>query len=455
MTVLLVAGLFAFRSQQEKNSPESEKIAGRAKEMIEFLSKEDYGSAGKHFDPTMKKEAPPAMLKKIWDGLRSQVGPFKGIKSSRVETSRTYDFVYVACEFEKQTLDARVTFNKSGEIAGLNFVPHLKSKEYRTPPYARPELFEEREVEVGSGEWVLPGTLSIPRGTGPFPAVVLVHGSGPNDRDETIGPNKPFKDLAWGLASRGIAVLRYDKRTKVYGPKIVMDKALATSLTVREETVDDALAAVSLLRKTEGIDSSKIFILGHSLGGMLIPRMAAMDNKAAGFIIMAGLTRPLEETILEQTRYLSSLQGALSEANKKNLEEMEKAVARIKALDESGDIPDERLLGAYPGYWLDLCNYDPAEEAKKVDRPLLILQGARDYQVTTKDFENWKKALEGRRNVEFKLYPKCNHLFIEGEGLITPNEYLYTSGHVAEFVIDDVAGWIMAVKKGTGPFLDE
>lgn len=414
----------------------------RAGEMVGHFFAGDDISAGRHFDETMKKAAPPEMLKMIREGLAKQVGAFKELTGSRLERSGGYVIVYVACVFEKATLDARIVFNADGDIAGLNFVPHVESTEYRTPAYAWTDAFQETEVEVGHGEWALQGTLSMPLGPGPFPAVVLVHGSGPNDRDETIGPNRPFKDIAWGLASRGIAVLRYDKRTKVHGPKIVMNPDLASRLTVFEETVEDALAAAALLRRTNGIDPSRVYILGHSLGGMLIPRIAAGDDRTAGFIVLAGLTRPLPETILEQTRYILALKGTLSEEEKTHLAEMEEQIARINTLDPAKDIPGERIMGAFPAYWLDLRGYDPPAEIRNDGRPLFILQGGRDYQVTRKDFENWKKGLEGREKTAFKLYPKGNHLFMEGEGLITPNEYLYTAGHVAEEVIDDIADWI-------------
>ncbi len=203
-------------------------------------------------------------------------------------------------------------------------------------------------MEIKQGNGFLPGTLTIPKDNGPFPAIVLVHGSGPNDRDETIGPNKPFRDLAWGLASRGIAVLRYEKRTKVYGLKLSQDKKLAASLTVNEETIDDAISAVGLLRTIDKIDSQKIFVLGHSLGGMMIPRIASRNPRVAGFIIMAGTTGKIEEAILEQTRYIFSLQGILTEEARKKLKELEELVAKVKALKETGNNPEEPIFRRLP-----------------------------------------------------------------------------------------------------------
>jgi pimeloyl-ACP methyl ester carboxylesterase len=261
--------------------------------------------------------------------------------------------------------------------------------------------------------------------------VVLVHGSGPNDRDESVGAEKPFRDLAWGLASRGIAVLRYEKRTRQHGSKL----AAVKDFTVQQETVDDALAAADLLRHTQGIDPKRVFVLGHSLGAMMAPRIGQRDPRLAGLIVMAGATRPLEDIILEQVSYLAGADGTVSDAEKGQIESLRAEVAKVKAL-KPGDAGV--ALGAPASYWLDLRGYDPAAAAKSLKQPLLILQGGRDYQVTPDSLEAWRKAVPG---ATFKTYPKLNHLFIEGEGKSLPQEY-EKPGHVAEEVIADLAAWI-------------
>jgi fermentation-respiration switch protein FrsA (DUF1100 family) len=208
-----------------------------------------------------------------------------------------------------------------------------------------------------------------------------------------------------------------------------------------EETVEDALAAVSLLRHTEGIDARRIFVLGHSLEGMLIPRIGMLDLDIAGFVVLAGNTRPLEDLILDQTSYLLALDNTASESQKKEkMEQVKAQVDRVKdpKLSVSSTEP---LFFAPPKYWLDLRGYRPAETARRLKQPMLILRGERDYQVTAEDFEGWKQALSGRKNVTFKTYPKLSHLFTEGEGKGTPRDY-ETPGHVAEEVIADITGWI-------------
>jgi dienelactone hydrolase len=281
---------------------------------------------------------------------------------------------------------------------------------------------------VGEGEWKLPGVLTVPNGAGPFPAVVLVHGSGPNDRDETVGGTKVFKDLAEGLASRGVVVLRYEKRTRVYSAKM----AGMPNMTVREETVDDAVLGAALLRQQKEVDPRRVFVLGHALGGNLAPRIAAEDGKLAGLVILAGNVRPIEDLILEQSLYLGT--------PAKQLDAIKTQVARIKAL-EPGDSDAPPILGMPVSYLLDLKSYDAAAEARKLTIRMLILQGERDYQVTMKDFALWKSALAGRKDVAFHSYPALNHLFVTGVEKSAQAEYR-TPGHVAPEVIDEIAGWL-------------
>jgi hypothetical protein len=348
-----------------------------------------------------------------------------------------FETVCVTCEFERAVLDAKLVFNTDGRIQGLWFVPGKRPAPVAASPAAPPATVREKEIQIGEGDWILPGTLTLPVTAGPTagPGLVLVHGSGPQDRDETIGGNKPFRDLAWGLGAKGVAVLRYEKRTKASPERFLK----LGKLTVKEGSIDDALGAVARLRATEGIDTDRIFVLGHSLGGILAPRVAQADPSIAGLIILAGSTRPLEDLMVEQTRYLLSLDGGLSADDKAKLAELQAQVDKVKGLTASPSAPF--LLGTPPSYWLDLRQYDAPATAKALKQPMLILQGGRDYQVTDADFEGWKRALGSRSDVRFKRYPNLNHLFMAGAGRSTPAEYEQT-GHVAEEVIDDIAGWI-------------
>jgi dienelactone hydrolase len=272
------------------------------------------------------------------------------------------------------------------------------------------------------------------------PAVVLVHGSGPGDRDATVGQIKPFKDLALGLASRGIAVLRYDKRTRVHAG-LMRD---LRGLTVKEETIDDAIVAVQVLRSTAGVDPNRIVVLGHSLGGMLVPRIAAAGPPVAGYVVMAGAARPLPQGVVEQARYLAGADGAISTEEQEQIVQIEQLMARIAALTPGDASNTERIFGAPASYWLDLRGYDPPAAAVQVKEPMLVLQGERDYQVTMAEFSRWKSALAGRPDVSFQSYAALNHLFVAGTSKSLPAEY-NTPGHVSEAVVRDIATWIMTL----------
>jgi hypothetical protein len=254
--------------------------------------------------------------------------------------------------------------------------------------------------------------------------------------------------LAWGLATRGIAVLRYVKRTRQYPQQMMA----AANITVKEETVEDAIRAAELLAKQPGIDPQRIYVAGHSLGAALAPRIAAADKFIAGIIVMAGITRPLEDVVLEQVKYLSNLDGKITDAEQKQIADAEE-FARIVRSPELTATQQLNMLGApMPGsYFLDLRSYHAGEVAASLRIPILILQGERDYQVLMTDFEGWKKALSHHPQATFKSYAPLNHLFIAGSGPGSPAEYSQP-GHVADEVIQDIAEWIQSRGKNlSGP----
>ena len=420
-----------------------EDLKQEAQNFIHQVAEGDFTGACQLFDSNLLQAFPPAKLEETWFQLNNLAGPLQTILACQAIERGENHIVTVTCQFEKGPIDIYVVFNQSNQIAGLNYQPAPAVSLYNPPAYVHSDAFYETEAIVGSGEWSLPATLTIPEGAGPFPAVVLVHGSGPQDRDETIGPNKPFRDLAWGLASRGIAVLRYEKRTKAHAGQFTPE--MVARMTVQEEVIDDALAAVQLLRQTPGIDPGGIYVLGHSLGATLAPRIGQQDPLVAGLIVMAGGTRPLEDTVLDQYTYLYNLSGAMSDGQKVELEQLKAKVRRVKDPNLSEQVPANELpLNIYPAYWLALRGYQPAEVAKSLRMRILVLQGGRDYQVTeADDFPAWQRALGGKVNATLKLYPKLFHLFIAGEGPSTPQEYL-VEGHISDEVIQDITRWIKA-----------
>jgi len=406
-----------------------------AKTFVTLLNESEFEKAHGFFNTDVAEALPVDKLNTTWNSLIDQYGAFAGIVNISSTEEKGYETVFVTCNVSKTFLDAKIVFDNDEKIAGLYFQPI-----YQPPEYADPDSFTESECTVGTGKWKLPGILTIPKGKGPFHAVVLVAGSGPEDMDETIGPNKPFKDLAWGLATEGIAVLRYDKRTYRY-PEECIAMIKNDNFTVNDETIDDAIAAVDLLRKTERIDPGNISVLGHSWGGYLAPRIAARNENISGRILLAAGARSLPDLIIEQTAYLAALDGTTDEKELKSLEELREQAKKVKELNIS---KGEILLGAPKSYWEDLSDYNPVKTARNLTCPILILQGERDYHVTTVDYEMWINGLPGKNNLCFILYSDFNHLFmaVPGTGEATPAD-LFIPGHVALIVIDNVADWIL------------
>lgn len=302
------------------------------------------------------------------------------------------------------------------------------------------ELMTERAMTVGATGYQLPATLTLPKEASPerkVPCIILVHGSGPNDRDETLGPNKPFRDLAWGLSERGIATLRYDKRTKVYGADCVPS---GRELDYDTEAVDDAVAIADQLLSVPEVAADSIFVLGHSLGGTLAPRIAERAKEVAGIVIMAGLVRRLEDTIVDQVTYLASLRGESPEA-RAQIDALKRQAANVKRIDSFEFDPAIPLMGLPLSYWRMANNYRPTEVAARLSLPILVLQGERDYQVTTVDFSLWQFALMKHKHARFFLYPRLNHLMQEGKGKSTPEEYMQATP-VSQQVIEDIANFI-------------
>lgn len=408
---------------------------------MRYLAEGSYPDAVKMMESKMAAAFPADKAKQSWESLVAQAGAFDSVSGSRLTVENVYRCVYVTCKSKGGAVDAKVVFDAGGKVTGLWFSPsQAATAPYKQPAYAIASSFVETECTIGEGQWKLPATLTMPKGDGPFPAVVLVHGSGPQDRDETIGPNKPFKDLAWGLASKGIAVLRYEKRTKQYPTQIASSLA---SFTVNQETVEDALAGVAFLKQTKGVDPDKVYVLGHSLGASMAPRIAVMSNnsastKAAGLVMMAPYARNPADLVVEQTEYLASLDGQIDDREAAELQKVRAAVAKIR---EGKLQPGEVVLGGPKSYWDDLVCYDPVTTAKALKVPLLLLQGERDYQVTMKDFGLWKDALGVASSATLKSLPGLNHLFMPGEGKPSPEEY-NKQASVDGAVVDTIAAWL-------------
>lgn len=411
----------------------------RSKQILEYLKGQEFGKIVAEFDTSVSARLDSAKLATVWNRMVGKIGSPKSVDSIMPDHQPNYDVVIQRISFEKKQIDFKLVFGTNEKIKGLFFLPVNTKEHYSLPPYYKTNLFAEKQMVIENGEYKLPGILTVPVTAGRHPVVILVHGSGPNDKDESVGPLKPFKDITIGLANQGIAVLRYDKRTRVYG-RSMAEKMKA--MTVKEETTDDVIAAIEAIKKDSTLDSNRIFLIGHSLGGMLLPRIAKQEPGLKGLVLLAANTRPLEDLFSEQAAYILSLDG-LTPKNTETLDSIKKETKKVKQLTAANLKDSVMLLRLPASYWLDLKGYDQVKTAASLKIPLLILQGERDYQVTMIDFNAWKNGLKGKNTVTFRSYPKLNHFFVEGEGKSSPEEYS-KAGNVAEYVLDDIAGWIQS-----------
>ena len=409
----------------------------RAKHVYELFITDQADSIHALLSEELQKQLSPEVFRGMLRQTERQFGKLLSQGEWQKESAQGITFYYSDLQFERYSLRFLLSFDADGKMNTIRLVPVPATSTAQPLAYDKEKMLE-RSVTVGAAGFRLPGTLTLPACEGKHPLVILVHGSGPQDRDETIGPNKPFRDLAWGLAARGIATLRYEKRTKVYGAACVPE---GREMDYDTECVDDVVETVRWAKAQPDVAADSVYVLGHSLGATLAPRIAKRADGVAGIVLVAALARPLEDAVVEQTAYVSSLTDASGVAGQQ-IEDIKRQADNIKKLgtpEFDDKIP--LLLGIPRSYWAFANVYKPVEVAAGLALPMLILQGERDYQVTMEDFGLWRLGLLRNKNAFFKSYPKLNHLLQEGSGKATPFEY-YRESPVAGYVIEDIASFI-------------
>lgn len=307
----------------------------------------------------------------------------------------------------------------------------------------------EERVIVGAGtKYPLNGLLTIPeQAAGPVPAVVFVHGSGSSNMDEKVGKLTPFKDLAEGLAKHGIASVRYDKRSFAHGLKMVREKNLV--ITVKEETIEDAVLATELLKQDPRIDPENIFIVGHSMGAMLAPRIDAEGGDYRGLILMAGTPRTLEEVMVGQMEdIMAGSKGLMSKLLVRQLQKISRSFAGMYELTDEAAKAKKMGNGTTLYYFKEMGEHPAADYLRDLQKPMLIMQGEKDFQVKMdRDFVPYQELLKDKAEVTFKLYENLNHAFVPAiyDNIMKANKEFAKERHIGEDVIADIANWIKAV----------
>lgn len=430
----------AYAQEQSTNSQEE-----LANQFIQFSTNADWKSAYNLLGANLQSLLTEQTLSTYWSGFTAPYGKIQDTRLKETKDNGVHTDVTFIMSTENGAYELVVSFDDQNKIDEFSTTMHDPAQPLN-PEYHHPENYIEKEVVFGEEEFPLPGVLTFPKGEGPFPVVVLVHGSGPSDMDETAYGFKPFRDIAVGLVNEGIAVLRYDKRTNVHPIK----SSHNPEFTIQEETVLDANLAVEKLKTVPGIDPENIYVLGHSQGGYALPLILQNDKNGdiKGGIGVAGPSGKFQDLLLwqmaeslERAKKMNAPQEQI-EALEQNLAFFEEQIGLINDPQYSTEnIPTNFQLGnAY--WWYDLRDYIPTELAKEQDTPLLLLQGGKDIQVAAPELEVWKSALDERDDVQYKLYPDMMHFLSNFSG--EPNgitEYM-TPGNVPQEFITDIAGWV-------------
>ncbi|AKK72283.1 hypothetical protein OK18_06245 [Chryseobacterium gallinarum] len=408
---LIVSSLFSF-SQDRKE-------IGKTFINTLFVDK-NAEKAHSFFDSSVANEIPVDQLKSLTEQLQTQLGSLKKI----LEVNNEGNLYYYYSEFEKSKLDVQLTFGDDHKLIGFFLVPH--------------RTFEKRDekttLRIKSDDIELNGTVLIPPSDNKKKLVIFVHGSGASDRDETVGENKPFKDIAEYLFANGIASYRYDKRT-YSNPETFNEQS-----TAEQETVNDAVNAALYFKSNKDYQGYQIILLGHSQGAYMMPKIAARAQ-ASKYIFMAGNARPLQDLLVEQFEYIHRIDP--TKVSAEAVQDIKKQVAFLNSSQfnlnsQASDLP----MGQSAAYWKYLKEYHQLDEVKKIKAPMFFAQGGKDYQVTEKDFNLWKNELKNDKNAVFRFYPDLSHLFIPVSGTPSPKDY-EIKGKVDEQFLKDLVQFIV------------
>lgn len=422
----------------------------RVRQVVQQMQSESWADLRLKFTPVIRLFLSESLLERSWKVVCKAFGPLESVGNPTIVNGWCLTTVKVPVRFQRADFGMLLQMTSAGSLVSLRFLPTRVldlGGGWQVPNYAENAACEF-EMTLGKGDFKVGGTLCLPSdkdehaGTPQFPCVVFLAGSGPCDRDSTVGENKPLKDLALGLACHGIASIRFDKVTHTY-PKAFRNRK---NMTVTNEYVEHTVDAILQAQNHPNILPCRVFVLGHSLGAVVAPLIAAMDAAVTGCIVMAGPAEPVYRCLIRQLRYIQSLSGPESAYLDKRIEEAQ-SQADLADSDRLTSSTTANLLpfGIGPSYWLDYRKFKPISTLRSLQKPVLIVQGGRDYQVTVQDdYEKWHSALHEKPNVQFRLYERLNHLFIPGDGPSTPLEYS-VPGNMDEQVIIDLANWVLGV----------
>jgi dienelactone hydrolase len=408
-----------------------------AESFLTNISKGKPKKAYKLFSDTVQNLMGQEVFLNMIEGITESKGNISSFKGTGQQLYKDWVLLLYAVEFtEDKPITMRIVVDlEVNRVSGMFFVPNGGKISYMEPVEYGLELsYREKRMELNSNTTSLSSILTLPMDSKRHPVVIFLHGSGPNDMDGSIGPNKVFYDLTLGLVEKGIGTFRFNKRT------FEASESFTDTSTIYSEYLEDCLNAIKMLKEIENVDTNRIFVLGHSQGATMIYKLAQMDPSIAGVISMAGNCNNMLSLIPNQFRYLK--ENTSQQITDSMITHIEKSCELALNGKLNSSTPKSMLpLGASAAYWNSVIDNNHSDIAKTLELPILILQGERDYQVDTNEYRCWKETLSGKENVHSYLFPGLNHLFVYGKDKSVPDEY-QMPGNVAVDVINYLVGWI-------------
>ncbi len=363
-------------------------------------------------------------LASTWRGLTIQHGPYERheITGRAVQGDRSLRAVSLKFATDSQRLS--LVFSPYARIVGIDF----PTRDTRLPSVAEHRSFDVTLQRDDADDCPLGATVTLPQGDDPVPGVVIVHRSGPLDRDGTVGPNRPYRDLAAGLAARGVAAIQYDKRS------LVCDLA-RDEQTLRNVVVADAVTAAARLAAVERV--SDVVVFGHGMGGVAAP-LVARDADVAGLVLAATPARPLSEVFLGTERRKAAADGRITVVERQRLDFF---AEKLNGTADLGPDDDYYVLGTSTAFWRDLRAHDVVAAVRDRPVPVLALHAGRSFVTTHEDLQRWDEVVP---RDAIHVYPALDHLFMRVFDDSLPEAYFFPDT-VATQVVDDVASWVGTV----------
>lgn len=417
--------LDANKNQDIKEEQKLSVLGELSKKLALQMSNGEFKETHDTLSPLAKLQISLDVLEQGWKDTVADIGNYKSVREITEEASAKSTTVYVILDYDNSGIQVLFSYNINEKIDTLwiNFAPYESVVD--------DNFFEEIKISFGDNKNPIEGILTLPKNAKKPPVAILVHGSGNHDADETIGVNKPFRDLAYGLARKGIAVIRYKENI----PNSFDE------FTIEDDSLNGASQAIKFAQSCGKVDTDNIIIVGHSLGGMMAPKIAADNKEIDGIVSLAGSPRRLEDIVLDQVKILNKADESITEAVYKLA--LAQANAQVKKIKELKESSAEIILGYPASYWNSLNQINTPSIVKDLDIPIYIAQGSEDFQVYADiDYIAWQELLKSKDNVTFRLYDNLNHLFMTTNGRMDVTEY-NIKGTMEQKVIDDIAKWIL------------